>query len=512
MVDELVRLLKNSAIYFLGIVLSKALGFFLIPLYTRNLAPGDYGVLEMLDLILFFAGIFASMGIYSAVFRFYSLCSSEEEKKEVIATALLFCAGTSLVISATMMLLAEPLAQALLGDGALAPLVRIVAQTFLFSNLAEVPLAYWRAQEKTTRYVAISLARAVLMAALLVLALAGVHAGVRGALYANLAANALVGASLFAAALSSLPRRIYPARLQAMLGYSVPLIAATLAQFILGFSDRFFLRYFANLSEVGIYALGYKLAAIVTVIVSVPFSMTWQWQQFELAKRQDARQLYAKLLTYVFMVSLFLALAVSLLARDALRIMVPESYWTAASVVPLLALSYVLADARMVILSGVLVQQATRQLAAIAALVAAANLLLNYLLIPRYLAMGAALATLLSFVLSLLLAWVLAQRVFYVPYEYARNALVLGMAGLVLLAGRSLSLPLASSVLANLGLLAGFAICGLAVLGRDERALIGELARGLRQRLHRNGPTRQAETVLTVMEARIGPAGEMSSK
>ena len=136
-------------------------------MYTRYLAPSDYGVLELLDLTIFFAGIFAVMGIHSAVFRFYTAYESEQEKKEVISSALFFVAVVSFLVAMVIFSLATPLSLLILGGASYAPLLRAVSLTLFFANLAEVPLAYLRAQHRTVLFVGIGLVRTLLSALVL---------------------------------------------------------------------------------------------------------------------------------------------------------------------------------------------------------------------------------------------------------------------------------------------------------------------------------------------------------
>src|SRR5690348_1747756 len=153
MMKEVGQLLKHTGIYGLGTVLSKSVGFFMIPIYTHYLVPADYGVLEMLDLTLFFSGIIATMGIGAAFFRFFSGTDSLAERKEVTSTALATMAGLSLLVVVVMQILASLLSLVAFGSAAYVPLVRILAFTLFFSNVAEVPLAYLRAQKHTVLFV-----------------------------------------------------------------------------------------------------------------------------------------------------------------------------------------------------------------------------------------------------------------------------------------------------------------------------------------------------------------------
>jgi O-antigen/teichoic acid export membrane protein len=483
MTNELVRLIKHSGIYGLGVVLSKSVGFFMIPVYTRFLSPKDYGTLELLDMLVFITTNFAAMGIYSAVFRFYALYESEKDRKEVIATALLYNAGVCVAFALGLFHWASPIARLLLGQATLAPFVRIVALTFLSSQLTEVPLAYWRAQGRSTLFVCVGLARTITGASTLAFFLAALKWGILGALYANLLANGIWGLALFGAVLAAVPWKIAKNKLEEMLHYGLPTLAWSLAGFILTFSDRLFLRYYATLSEVGVYALGYKLAAVVAILVNVPFNMAWQWQQFELAKRENAKALFARIETYLVMVATLVSLGVSVLARDLLRIMAPQSYEGAAYVVPLVALSYLLAAVQYVVVSGVYIQRTTSRLAVIAAITAVACLLLNYVLISRFHAMGAAGATALSFALQLLLSFRAGQRVYPIQYQYARNALVLSSATLVYFLSTLYKLPVAGSVALNLLLLLAFSAFILTLLDSEERRALQKAGTSLARQI-----------------------------
>jgi len=485
MIEDISRLIKHSGLYGLGIILSKCIGFLMIPVYTRYLSPADFGVLELLDMIIFFATSFAAMGIYGAVFRFHSAYDTVQEKKEVISTALLCVAGGSLLWSVVIILGAPTIARGVFGSTAFAPLVRIVALTFFFSNLCEVPLAYWRAEGRTKLFVFVGLGRTLLGALALAYSLVIAKAGLQGAVYANCLTSAIGGLTLFGVVLSGIPKRIIADKLRPMLAYGIPVVAWDITMFVLTFSDRFFLRYYASLTEVGVYGLGYKLAGVVALIVNVPFLTAWQWQQFDLAKRENAKQIYAKVETYLLVASIAVGLAVAVLAKDVLRILTPPGYWAAARVVPLIALSYIVSNVRQVVVTGILIRQATYYLTVIAASCAVANLALNFIFIPRYRAMGAAVATVVTFALLLFLCFAAAQRIYPVPYEYGRNALVLGWATLVYLLSLVPSLGLIGSIVMHMLVLTLFYVGCFWLLDPQDRGTFQKLGLAFVQDLRR---------------------------
>jgi O-antigen/teichoic acid export membrane protein len=140
-------------------------------------------------------------------------------------------------------------------------------------------------------------------------------------------------------------------------------------------------------------------------------------------------------------------------------------------------------NSRTVILSGILVQRATHYQAWIGVVVTAADLALNYLLIPRYLAMGAALATLAAYTLRLGLTYLASQHVYSIKYDHLRNGLALGAAVLVYVLSSLLNLPLIPSVAANLLLIILFGSTALFLLRADERGMVRQMGLSAVQRL-----------------------------
>src|SRR6185295_13121463 len=82
------NVLKHTGIYGLGNVGIRVAGLLLVPLYTYNLSPAEYGVIEYLDLTAMAIGMLFSLGLANAIYRFYYL-EPEGDRRRVVSTALL---------------------------------------------------------------------------------------------------------------------------------------------------------------------------------------------------------------------------------------------------------------------------------------------------------------------------------------------------------------------------------------------------------------------------------------
>ena len=68
---DIFSLVKHTSIYTVGVILSKLVGFVMIPLYTRMLTPADYGVLELMSMTTDVIALLVGLGLSSAVMRHY---------------------------------------------------------------------------------------------------------------------------------------------------------------------------------------------------------------------------------------------------------------------------------------------------------------------------------------------------------------------------------------------------------------------------------------------------------
>jgi O-antigen/teichoic acid export membrane protein len=205
-----------------------------------------------------------------------------------------------------------------------------------------------------------------------------------------------------------------------MVQYGTPFIPTGILLFILNFSDRYFLRMYADLHAVGLYALGYKMGMIVSILIAGPFNLVWSAYMFELEKKGDPKPIFARVFTYQVFAMLVVALSLSVLSREIVEVIADKAYLAAYTVIPLISLSMVLQCANDVLQTGVLITRKTYALPFIVGIAAATNIGLNILLIPRYSMMGAAVATAISYGVQVLATYVVASKIYYIPFEWRR--------------------------------------------------------------------------------------------
>lgn len=214
-----------------------------------------------------------------------------------------------------------------------------------------------------------------------------------------------------------------------MLKYGLPLCPAILFGWVIDFSDRYFLRHFLTLSEVGLYSLGYKFGQI-TYMAVLSFLMCWGPILFSIIKEKNAPETIARLSTYIVSAFMFITLIVSSFSREIVALMAQSSYLASYKVIPLISFSYYLFGLYMLFLSGIQVSKQVFKQPIILGAASVLNISLNLILIPRLGIIGAAVATLLTYLFVVLYTYLEAQRSYAIPYELNKIALatLLGIA------------------------------------------------------------------------------------
>ena len=103
-------------------------------------------------------------------------------------------------------------------------------------------------------------------------------------------------------------------------------------------------------------------------------------------------------------------------------VMATPRFYPAATVVPLIALSYIFSGVRHMTNTGLAITNKNYYVPPIIVGSALLNLGLNYVLIPPYGMMGAAWATILSYLIFVIVQTLVNLHFYYIRYEYGRMA------------------------------------------------------------------------------------------
>lgn len=424
---------RNAAFYGLAVLASRAVSLVMLPLYTRALAPSDYGVLQLLSLTMEVVALLISAGAAAGVMRFYYRAETDDARHAVQWTALallvaLHAAGALLVLAT-----AGPVAGLALKDPVWAPELRLAAVTFALEPLVAIPMLSLQVRQRAREAMVASLVKLGLQVTLNVTLLLVLQLGVRGAVLSAALTNLLLGAALTWRMRRDVPVRLSWDAARDLRRFGLPYQFVTMGTFILTFGDRFFLQASRGATEVGLYALAYQFGFIVYTFCATPWLQAWTPQRHQLVPRpaaeRDAAYNDGALLLTVLIVSGVVGAA--LFAKPALRVIAAPAYLGAAAFVPYIVAAYVLQAWSETAQFGIDVSERTVWATA-ATWVGTLVVLPAYAwMIPRWGAIGAALATILAFAARAAAMYTFAQRLWPVAYRLAPHARAVVVGGVV---------------------------------------------------------------------------------
>lgn len=327
---------QGSVLYSIPLIGQRIAGIFLLSIVTRVLTRDDFGMLSLLEQVNSLMSILLCGSFSSALGYFYFQKNSQEERGQVVGTAIsgsvLLGATAGLVGWSLMGILARDIFRS---EDALRYLP-VVFLTMPFDFGREALFGWLRVEDRQAAYAKIS----VLRIALTVVGIAVLVGLLKMHVLAYLSTTLAVQIAVVAVLAVYLFRKLRPAisleLFVRMFRFSVPMGLSLIAMFVLNFGDQFVLRHYRSLGEVGIYALAYRIGMIVAVAFG-SFQTYWAAQIYQILQREDADIIFARLFTYATLLVSSLILLLTLPSLPAMRILVAPVFQSATALIPIIA-------------------------------------------------------------------------------------------------------------------------------------------------------------------------------
>jgi O-antigen/teichoic acid export membrane protein len=297
---------------------------------------------------------------------------------------------------------------------------QLAMTTLGFALPAEIGIGYLRMENRSGQWNVMVIGRQLTIVGLHIAFLVVAGMGMIAMMWAPLIALGLLLSVVWLCWIRPLPVVLDVGLARRMASFSLPLAFSGMGMLVVHYGDRFFLQRWASLTEIGLYALAYKLGMLVA-FVHGPFSTYWQSQMYSIV-RSSPRETYVRTLTYVaFMVSLS-AVGLAAFSRPAVRLLAAPEYWEVTKFVAPLAGAYAFRSVGEHLSTVFYVNNRTRVNLRVILTSVAVNLACYAVLIPRWKVWGAVLATLFTFIWMTIHSWVEAQRIERYDFEYGRLA------------------------------------------------------------------------------------------
>lgn len=414
---SILNLVKDSLFYIPEKISSILYGFAFLFIYTRMFSPTEYGDYSLINATIGIFGIFAYSWLNNSNLRFFSSYRNDNKLENFFSTSFFILIGTILCSSILIYILSN-----------LSILPRSIANYIiltigvLFSTaFFETMQTILRANRNAKAYSFFSISSSVLYIVISLFLIKMLGLGISAILLSIILTNSTLSILI----ILKYDFRKYinltyfsMETLSNFLDYGMPMIATLLLSWILTLADRYFIEYFRNSQEVGIYSAVYQLANYPISLVSSLIFMAstpiiidvWEKSGEEMTK-----VLVTNVVRYYMIISVPILFGFISLSSDFMHLL-GSKYADGAAIVPLIAMSSFIIGLDIYVSKGLELKKRTKYLAYIMAIAAAGNIILNFILIPTYGFYGAGISTVISYILYLGLSWFKSWT--YLPWKF----------------------------------------------------------------------------------------------
>ncbi len=446
------KLASETAIYGISTIVGRLVNYLLVPIYLNVFEQELYSIIILVFTAFAVLNHVYQHGMEGAYLKFASGADNRNTVKKTFSTASWSLLGLSVCISGILVLIQNPLSLLLEIGTDWAFLFYYAAGILTLDALATVPFAELRLQNRPFYFATIKLINICLNVGLNLVLIFVFDKGIESVFIANLIASAATLLLLIPLYIKLWENTFDGALWKQLMVFGLPFIPSGISY---AFVDRINTIFLAKMDGARVIELyGEHLPARILFgspdpLVSLPtqyivgtFGGIWKlgvfmmlvsqmfrfaWQPFFLqhADDEDAKPLFARIFTLYTAASLFVLLGISFFIEELVTIripnrgtLIPESYWFALYLVPIILLAYFFQGWYYNFTAGAYIKKQTQYFATCTFAGALLSLAINIFMVPHYGMTAAVWAATLAYGLMAFLLHFLVKRFYPVPYQW----------------------------------------------------------------------------------------------
>lgn len=402
--------LENFLVYGLGGIISKIIPLIMVPIITRLMPNSDYyGISDLSNTVVSFGSALAVMGMYDAMYRMFFEKEEEIYKKKICSTALCFTIATSITVFIIMLLTKYLIAQYFFSDRRYAYVVYLSAMATLVGATNSIISAPTRMQNKRKVFLVTNTVSPILSYAISIPLLRAGHYVLAMPL------AAVISGITMETAFGVMNRRWFNPKLfditllKQLLMIAVPLLPNFLIYWVFNSCDKVMISNMIGIGAAGIYSVGSKLGHASQLIYTA-FAGGWQYFAFSTMKDEDQVESTSNIFEYLGILSFICTAFVFALAKPIYQLIFTGEYVSGYIISPYLFLAPLLQMLFQVAANQFLVVKKTWPNMLILSGGSLVNIVINYSLIPILGIEGAAIATLMGYIVSDIVGIIVLQK------------------------------------------------------------------------------------------------------
>lgn len=416
---------KSAFWQVLGKFSLQGIAFFTTPIFTRILSPENYGTVSLYNSWLAILMVVLSLQTYGSIANARVKYDTEEINKyisSIFSISIIAFGGFSVLFFVFKNYISLFL-------GLDAKLVAILVIHSFFNYTIAFYVAYLDQHKKVTKSCLVSLITTIASTLLSLIFVLKFDNKVYAKVFGQFIPFAIFGIFLIVLIYKK-GRCVWNSKYNKYcIAFTIPLVIHGLGHMVFTQADHVLLQRFSGEYELGIYSVAYALCTVVVIIFNA-LNTAWIPFYYDYKKENNFEEIIKHSKSYIRVV-VFMMSGFVLLAFDVFKFMAPPTYYGGMTVIPIFVISFYFSYLYLFPVNFEYYHEQTKLIPVATFATAIINIILDIILIPKYMIMGAAVATMVSQFVLFAFHFIAAEFMVRVEFDYKLRTFLVPTAFLI---------------------------------------------------------------------------------
>lgn len=419
------RFIRDMGWYLIGTLIPMGIGFVKTPIFTRYFSPEEYGYLGIVTITFSYISIFVYSWLSSCLWRYYNAYKHKNTLRELYSNLFFI-----FLLSSVFLLLMTAVWHSLASHSLVKKLILLSFLQVLVKEFFGLFLIVVRLEGKAVKYNVIHSTRAILSFGVLYGMAFGMNFDITAMLISTLLIDGIILTFTIIFSREGVAfsvRSISREGLRILMRFgSIGLISNFLFLLITS-SDRYIIALFTDMATVGIYNQVYNISQLsIVALVTVYFNTINPKLNRELELQFDkSNKLISNYLYVYFLFGLPLVTYLSMFPKEIAYILLGPDFRSGYTIMPWIFTSAFLYGLFLFIEIKFKFADKLRNIALGVGLATVLNVAINFLMIPQFGYVWAAISTLVAYIFLILYFYLQDATGFFNQKRYIREVLLI---------------------------------------------------------------------------------------
>ena len=394
-------------------------GLILLPILTKTIGTELYGVWTQILVTISLLLPICLLNLNTAMIRFFAGEKDENKIKRDFYTVFVIVSLFSVLLALIILIFSKPLAIAFFGGSGSIIFVRLLSPIIVLTTLDLICIEFFRAFQQMKKYGGLLILQQILEIILIYYAVLSGY-NLFGALLSLIVVRTFLLLLCFLFINSQIgigSPTLNLSVLKPYLIFGLPLIPATISYWIINLSDRYVIGYFLGVASVGIYSAAYNIGSIVGIFMSAIGTNLFPTisNLYENNKMKELKMHLTYSLKFYLLFAIPSFFGLTILSKSLLVTLTTSDFLSAYLISPIVALGVILFNCSFIFSDVLTLLKRTKIIGLTYSIVALLNLTVSIILVPLIGIIGAAISTLLTFLIYAIAVKILSFK--ELPFE-----------------------------------------------------------------------------------------------